>query len=100
MQIINNTTGLFENIYLDDEIINKSIKNHNELLLELIPKFDKIVISSPYLMNNFENFFQNINIENIDFELITTCMPKGDEQIEKPYQMKNFGTTLKQLTNK
>ena len=27
MQIINNTTGLFENIYLDDEIINKSIKN-------------------------------------------------------------------------
>ena len=25
MQIINNTTGLFENIYLDDEIINNII---------------------------------------------------------------------------
>lgn len=100
MQIINNTTGLFENISLDNNTIEKSIRNHEELLTALIPQCDKVVIASPFLMNEFEKFFENINIQNIEFELITTCKAKGDEQIVKPFQMKNFGTVIKKLTQK
>lgn len=100
MQIINNTTGLFENICLDDNTIEKSIKNHEELLTVLIPQCDKVIIASPFLMNEFDKFFENINIQNIEFELITTCKAKGDEQIVKPFQMKNFGTVIKRLTQK
>lgn len=100
MQIINNTTGLFENICFDGNIIEKSIKNHEELLMTLIPKCDKVTIASPFLMNEFEVFFQYIDIKNTKFELITTCKAKGDEQIVKPFQMKNFATTIKKLTQK
>lgn len=100
MQIINNTTGLFGNICLDDNTIEKSIKNHEELLTVLIPQCDKVIIASPFLMNEFDKFFENINIQNVEFELITTCKAKGDEQIVKPFQMKNFGTVIKRLTQK
>jgi hypothetical protein len=100
MQIINNTTGLSENISLNYNTIEKSIKNHEELLSALIPQYDKVVIASPFLMNEFEKFFENINIQNIEFQLITTCKAKGDEQIVKPFQMKNFGTCIKKLTQK
>ena len=98
MQIINNTNGLFENIYFQDDTIEKSIKNHRELLEIIIPKCDKVLIASPFLMNSFEDFFKNVNIHNIEFELITTCKPKGNEQIVKPFQMKDFGVTIKKFT--
>jgi|GEM_PF-6698879 len=44
MQIINNTNGLFENIYFKDTTIDKSIKNHKELLEVIIPKCSKVLI--------------------------------------------------------
>jgi hypothetical protein len=78
MQIINNTTGLFGNIYFKDTVIDKSIKNHKELLEIIIPQCTKLLIASPFLMDNYEHFFKNINIENIEFELITTCKPQGN----------------------
>lgn len=100
MQIINNTNGLFENIYFKDTTIDKSIKNHKELLEVIIPKCNKVLIASPFLMNDFKQFFASIDIKNIKFELITTCNPKGAEQLTKPFQIMNFGLTIKEHTTK
>jgi len=100
MQIINNTIGLFENIHFQDDIIDKSIENHKELLKKIIPKCDKVLIASPFIMKDFKPFFRNIDIENIEFELITTANPQGDEQIIKLFQMQNFGKTIKKFTKK
>ncbi|MFA7570095.1 MAG: restriction endonuclease PLD domain-containing protein [Sulfurimonadaceae bacterium] len=100
MQIINNTTGLFENIYFKDTIIDKSIRNHKELLEIIIPQCSKLLIASPFLMDNFKPFFKDINIQNLEFELITTCKPQGDEQLVKPFQMKNFGLTIEEFSLK
>ena len=100
MKIINNTNGLYEDIYFNDDILNQSIKNHKELIETIIQKCSKVLIASPFLMKDFEPFFKNINIENIEFELITTYNPKGDEQLTKPFQLKNFGLTIKELTSR
>jgi|GEM_PF-4610085 len=51
-------------------------------------------------MNDFKQFFINLDIKNIKFELITTCNPKGNEQLTKPFQIKNFGLTIKEHTKK
>lgn len=100
MQIINNTNGLFENIYFKDTTIDQSIKNHKELLEIIIPQCSKLLVASPFLMDNFKYFFKDINIQNIDFELITTCRPQGNEQIVKPFQIKNFGEAIQEFTTR
>jgi len=100
MQVINNTNGLFENVYFKDTTIDKSIKNHKELLEIIIPKSNKVLIASPFLMDSFEHFFKDINIQNIEFELITTCNSKEDELLVKPFQIKNFGLAIKEFTAK
>lgn len=58
MQIINNTNGLFGNVYFKDTTIDKSIKNHKELLEIIIPQCSKLLIASPFLMDNFEPFLK------------------------------------------
>ncbi|AXH14289.1 hypothetical protein CP985_02890 [Malaciobacter mytili LMG 24559] len=101
MEIINNTSGLCKDIKIVNNVINSNtIKNHKELLKSLISISDKVIIASPFLMEDFEDFFKEINIKNVYFELITTCIPRGNEQIIKPFQLNNFAKTIKLFTNK
>lgn len=100
MQIINNSTGLFENIYFKNTVIDESIKNHKELFEIIIPQCSKLLVASPFLMDDFKPFFKDINIQNIEFELITTCKPQGYEQLVKPFQIKNFGLTIEKFSSK
>ena len=100
MVVISNITGLSNNIIIDNIIIPESISNHGELVSFLIEKSDFVSITSPFIMQDFEDFFSSIDIRNIKFELITSCAPKGNEQLSKPFQIKNFAETIYNRTNK
>jgi HKD family nuclease len=101
MNIINNTNGLLNDVTIDNTInIPSTLKNHRELIQFLMQKSTKVTIVSPFLMTDFKSFFDSLDIESTEFELITTCAPIGSEQFTKPFQMKNFGDTLRGITQK
>lgn len=99
MEIISNINGISNNMSIDNFIIPKSLSNHLEIINFLIERSDFVSITSPFIMQDFQNYFSNINIQNTKFELITSCAPKGNEQLTKPFQIKNFAETIKKSTN-
>lgn len=99
MEVISNLNGLSNDVEIDDFIIPKSLANHFEIINFLIEKSDFVSITSPFIMQDFESYFSSINIQNIKFELITSCAPKGNEQLTKPFQIRNFANTIKEKTN-
>lgn len=99
MQVISNLNGITNDIEIDNFIIPKSLLNHFEIINFLIEKSDFVSITSPFLMEDFRKYFSLINIKDVKFELITSCAPKGNEQLNKPFQIKNFADTIKEKTN-
>lgn len=65
-------------------INNLSTKNHGSHIKELILKSDEIIIASPYLLPDFTKFLLDVNWnESRTFHLITTLVPKSEDQIRK-----------------
>lgn len=99
LEVISNLTGLSNDVEIDNFIVPKSLANHFEIISFLIEKSDFVSITSPFIMEDFESYFTSINIKDVKFELITSCAPKGNEQLTKPFQIKNFANAIKEKTN-
>lgn len=70
--------------------------NHKDVFLSLLDLCDSCLMVSPYLAGDFDRFFSDIDLMGKAIELISTCAPRGTDQIVKPLQLKNFGETLKE----
>lgn len=70
-------------------------KNHKELFLALIDDCDECLLVSPFLASDFANLFANISFAGKTVELISTCSPRGDDQLSKPHALKSFGEVVK-----
>lgn len=100
MEVISNLNGLVNEIVIDNFVIPKSMCNHLEVISFLIEKSDYVSITSPFIMQEFDDYFSSLSIENTKFELVTSCSPKGNEQLTKPFQIKNFANVIQEKTNK
>lgn len=74
------------------EIINNlSADNHKLKIGELFEQSEKIIIASPFLMPNFDDFLNSISIKpNSKIEIITTLRPNSIEQIRKVDSLLSF----------
>jgi hypothetical protein len=99
LEVISNLNGLSNDVNMGDFTIPKSLSNHHEIISFLIERSEFVSITSPFIMQEYEDYFSSINIKNVRFELITSCAPKGNEQLTKPFQIKNFVSVIKEKTN-
>lgn len=61
-----------------------SADNHSTRLKQLFDESDAVILTSPFLMSNFADFFGEINFSQLKkFHLITTLLPKSLDQIKK-----------------
>lgn len=68
------------------KLINNLSSNddHSTRLKELFNESDSIVLTSPFLMTDFADFFGEVDFSQIkEFHLITTLLPKSFDQIKK-----------------
>jgi PLD-like domain len=55
-------------------------------------------LSPLFFTGDFQEFFGALELRGKTVELITTCRPKGDDQLKKPGSLKSFGSAVKQGT--
>ncbi|HIP02443.1 MAG TPA: hypothetical protein EYG75_02905 [Campylobacterales bacterium] len=67
MEVISNVNGILNDINFNNETIPSTIQNHKELIQFLIPKSDKAIIVSPFLMKNFGDTIKNQQINGLKF---------------------------------
>jgi len=73
-------------------------KNHHELLHGLLETFGKALFVSPFLFDDFSSFFSNVSRTDVEIELITTCAPKGRDQLKKPGSITSFAKSIEKIT--
>jgi hypothetical protein len=71
---------------------------HFTLIRELVRLSDQCLLVSPFLYPRFEELFDNLALKQKKIDLISTCAPRGNDQLTKPFSLKSFGTLLQQQT--
>ncbi|WP_111308019.1 restriction endonuclease PLD domain-containing protein [Confluentibacter sediminis] len=68
-----------------------SVSNHFSRIKELVLESDKISIVSPFLMGDFNTFFNDLKLDSLNhIHLITTLKPKSFDQISKANSLMTF----------
>lgn len=93
LQIVNNSSSGEAEIKALGEVFRW--RNHRELLIALIDTSDECLLVSPFLAQDFATLFAAISFADKTVELISTCAPRGDDQLVKPFALKSFGETVK-----
>lgn len=73
-------------------------QDHKGLVCEFLGACDECLLVSPFLASDFGALFANIDMIETRVELISTCAPRGDDQLVKPYALRDFGTAVKAKT--
>lgn len=75
-------------------------KNHKDLVRCLLAACDECLLVSPFMARNFGPLFDGVDLSYTSIELISTCAPRGDDQLYKPYALRDFGKIIKNSTGK
>lgn len=68
-----------------------STENHSARLKELFGESDTVILTSPFLMTDFADFFAEVNLSQLNkLHLITTLSPKSFDQIKKISSLVSF----------
>lgn len=100
LTVNNHHGGIEDNDKKDDTLayLCKS-DNHLGVLRYLFERSDEIIIASPFLFSDFSGFFKSCNLSNLSkITLITTCRPEGDNQVTKPFSLRNFTENIRNHT--
>jgi len=89
--ITNRKEEFIVDVTIDGNPLKIEGRNHFDIIRQLLSKSDEVFLVSPFLYQDFESFFQGLSIDKIKIELITTCAPRGTEQLKKPFSLKSFG---------
>lgn len=74
-------------------------ENHLGVLRYLFERSEEIIIVSPFIFSDFSDFFKSCNLSNLsNITLITTCRPEGDNQVIKPFSLRNFVENVQKHT--
>lgn len=72
--------------------------NHLEFLRVLLAACDGCLLESPFLYQDFAPLVHGLNLAGKSVELISTCAVKSEDQLDKPYSLRNFGQSFKAAT--
>ena len=72
--------------------------NHLELLRALLGACDACLLVSPFLYRDFAPLVDGLKLTGKSVELISTCATKGEDQLDKPYALRNFGQSFQAAT--
>ncbi len=72
--------------------------NHLELLRQLLVASDDSLIVSPFLFRDCGPLLADLPLRGSRIELITTCAPRGDDQLLKPFALRSFGREFESAT--
>lgn len=83
------------NVQLSIGSRNLSIQfiDHLSLFRQLIQECDACLLVSPFLSEHFGPFIEGLNVKGKQIELVSTCAPRGTDQLTKPFALRNFGRT-------
>jgi len=72
--------------------------NHFDLLRYLLSASRECLLVSPFLYRDFRPLFAGLRIDDLQVELISTCAPRGSDQLEKPFALRSFGAEIQSAT--
>ena len=96
--IICNARKLEVDVTIESKCISIAVNNHFELIQSLLQIADSAFFVSPFLYENFSTFFSDVNLKGKSIELITSCAPRGTDQLKKPLSLRSFGSLVEQNT--
>src|SRR3569833_1011152 len=75
-----------------------AFSNHLELIRGLLDRCHSCLLESPFLYRNFTPLVEGLDLKGKQVELISTCAVRGEDQLDKPYALRNFGHTVRTAT--
>ena len=74
--------------------------DHFTLIRQLFAMCDGCLLVAPFLFEDFAALFEGLAINSIEFELISSCAKRGQDQLKKPFALRSFGQVVSAATGK
>ena len=97
-RIISNISGLAADASVGRDGIQVGATNHFELLRALLRLAEGAFFVSPFLYEDFSAFFAGLDLKGKSIELVTSCAPRGSDQLKKPFSLRSFGCMAEAAT--
>ncbi len=82
----------------DSELTDLGFDNHFDLIRQLLQIADECLLVSPFLYSDFAPLVDDLSLNGLRVELISTCTPRGQDQLTKPYALRSFGQIFEKAT--
>ena len=92
------TNGESQSLKIPGQEIAVLFNNHLELLRALLGECDACLLESPFLYKDFGPLVQGLKLTGTSVELISTCAARGEDQLDKPYALRNFAQIFQAAT--
>ncbi|OPY88872.1 MAG: hypothetical protein A4E72_01264 [Syntrophus sp. PtaU1.Bin208] len=96
--VVTNSLDLSVSVVVDNQNIAIEYRNHFELIRFLLQLSDAAFFVSPFLYEDFSSFFAGLNLRGMEIELVTSCAPRGTDQLKKPFSLRSFGSLAEAST--
>lgn len=96
------TNGVSASTTLLVEKVPQSLQftDHFTLIRQLVTLCDGCLLAAPFLFEDFTVLFEGLAISSVEFELISSCAKRGQDQLKKPFCLRSFGRVVRAATGK
>jgi hypothetical protein len=74
--------------------------DHFTLIRQLLTICDSCLLAVPFLFEDFTVLFEGLEISRVEFELISSCAKRGQDQLKKPFSLRSFGQLVRAETGR
>ena len=98
--VVTNGTVASTTLLIDKVTHGLQFTDHFTLIRQLLAISDGCLLAAPFLFEDFTVLFEGIAISSVEFELISSCAKRGQDQLKKPFCLRSFGKAVRAATGK
>jgi hypothetical protein len=98
--VVSNGTATTATVRVAETAEVLQFTDHFSLVRQLIAKCDSCLLAAPFLYEAFAVLFENLSIDTVQFELISSYATRGNDQLKKPFCLRSFGQVVRHATGK
>jgi hypothetical protein len=98
--VVSNGTAASTTLLVDEVAQGLQFTDHFSLIRKLVAICDGCLLVAPFLYEDFTVLFEGLAIRHVEFELISSCAKRGQDQLKKPFCLRSFGRAVRAATGK
>src|SRR5438105_3865300 len=96
--VVTNGTAASTTLLVDKVAQGLQFTDHFSLIRQLVGICNGCLLAAPFLFEDFTVLFEGLAISSVEFELISSCAKRGQDQLKKPFCLRSFGQVVRAAT--